>query len=467
MNVLFIYPRFKHRPSGSPPLGISFLAAYLEKKHHDVAIIDTTFDTTWGAVGTKLSKYNPDLICIYAMTLWIQDALKAAALAKKEHAGVPVILGGPHATIMPKQVLENENVDMVCIGEGELVLAELLANLRNGNLSKINGLGFKHNGNIKINSPRHERVNLDELPFPALHLLPIDDYIEYSKKNVDHVYVPELPMIVSRGCPFNCAYCQPTLRQIFGNKWRIASPKRVVDEVEYLVNTYSVKSVAFTDDTFTVNHKWVTRVCDEVDRRGISVKWRCNSRVDTINRKIIERMKKSGCWFISFGVEAGTDHIRNDILNKGVTTKQVLKAFEDAKKAGLRTCGYFMIGSPDESRDDVLATINLAKELGPDSAQFTITTPIPGTNLYKLAVEKELIRSANLEDYDYYTHSVMVTGKLSSSEIEELHKLAVREVNLAPGKLIPLAVRRLRSVKSFSEIKHMLLFFIEKLLLKR
>jgi len=248
MRVVLVYPRFKY-PAGDIPHGPLFLASYLrENLGADVSILDTTFNPSLEYVESFLKKKKPDVVGIYVSTIAFDDALKVASIAKRLCPFV--IAGGPHATIMPESLIEKDDIDVVVIAEGELTFTEIIKSLdANKGLDKIKGICFKKNGKLIKTKPREPIEDLDSIPFPAWDLLDMEKYIN-SWFQLDPI--PNLRgtcIIASRGCPFNCKFCQPTLRMIFGNKLRIRSPENVIGEIKRLKKEYKINALWFSDDT--------------------------------------------------------------------------------------------------------------------------------------------------------------------------------------------------------------------------
>lgn len=415
-NVCLIYPRFS--PDGNPPLGLAYIAAVLEENGIKVNIIDCTFGFTFDKAIKKVLKSNPSIVGIYASTPLFHTALKIARVLKKK-SDVITCLGGPHPTMCPKEVILNPEVDFVVYGEGELTFLELVKALMegHGDFKNIESILFKENDKVIINPPRPPTKNLDLLPFPARHLLPMYAYMAF--RYLFHGF-PATTLVASRGCPFHCTFCQPGLSMIFGRGVRWRSPKNIVDEIEHLVERYGVKGVIFHDDTFTINKRWVTTICDEIVSRGLKIKWICNSRADTLNGSILLKMREAGCIELRIGVESGNQWVLDNVLKKGITIDQVKHAFKLAKKHGMRAWAFFMVGSPGETYEMALESIKLAREIRPDHANISITIPLPGTELWDITKKYGTVN----KDWSKYVYSsdytTIETPLFSKCEVEEL-----------------------------------------------
>ncbi|MBO8183688.1 MAG: radical SAM protein [Archaeoglobus sp.] len=374
----------------TPPLGLGYLAAMLRERGFKVKIIDDLVERL--SFSDLLSKIKDALIVgITSTTPTFNAALRYACAIKRRLPDVFIILGGVHATFMPYKAIKSECVDAVCMGEGEYTLAEIAEKMEaEESLRDVKGLIYKENGKIINNGPREFIQNLDALPFPAFDLMPLGKYTVLGHR------LEQFPMITSRGCPFGCRYCSSSL--FLGRKFRARSPENVVDEIEWLVADFKAKQIAFGDDTFTFNKKRVIRICDEILKRKLEIEWSCSSRVDTISRELLEKMRKAGCVAIYYGVESASSEVLK-YYKKRINLEKVKEAVKLTKKAGIETICSFIIGSPYEKKEDMEATLNFALKLNPDYAQFSILTPYPGTDIYREAKEKGLLLSSNFDDY--------------------------------------------------------------------
>ena len=389
MKILLAYPDFIRDESPPPPLGIVLLGTILRKNGFDVDLMAGNGVKDWDSVRQIIEDSRPDVLGISILTPIAGVGFEMARIAKEILPSVFVIMGGAHATILPLETIGNEHVDVVCLGEGDETLIQLINNL--DNLENVKGIYYKKDGKIKMNPPRPYIEDLDSLPFPDWSLLP------HLESYFDSAMVRKLPMLLSRGCLFNCNFCQPTLRNIFGKKVRFRSVTNVVDEMEYLASNYHVDIFRFEDDTFTSNKKWALGICDEIVRRDMKVSWEVNSRVDTITEEMLMRMKESGCTELSFGVESGSEYIRNSVLGKGISDDSIKKAFAQCRQARIKTNAFVMLGSPGETKETLRQTLKLLKEIKPYHIYPSRTTPLPGTLLWEKAREEG---SLNIDTYN-------------------------------------------------------------------
>ncbi|MDP2909882.1 MAG: radical SAM protein, partial [bacterium] len=306
------------------------------------------------------------------------------AAEKRSNKKIFIVLGGPHVHLFPKETAGLKEVDFVIRGEGEIPFLSLLEALEErGQLSQVKGLVYKNKGEIIENPVGDFIENLDELPYPARELLPVKKYS--SILGAGRIVTT---MFTSRGCPFQCAFCD---RPHLGKKFRARSAQSVVDEMGVCLDL-GIEEILIYDDTFTVDRRRVLDICGEIAKRGLKFVWDIRARVDTVDEEVLSALKKAGCQRIHFGVESGTEKIL-EVLNKKITLGQIEKAFKLAKAAGIETLAYFMIGAPTETKEDIYQTINFAKKLNPDFVHITILTPYPATVIYRQALEQGVIKN--------------------------------------------------------------------------
>lgn len=431
MKIKLVFPRYKY-PSGDPPLGLAYLASYLRENSDDeVEILDTTFDKSKATLVSKLKKGDYDLLGIYSNTTFIKDALQIAETSKRLNPNKKVIMGGPFATVMPEETLENRHVDAVAVGEGELTLYSLIKNSLN--FKRVKGIWFKDGNKIRINPRRKPIKNLDSIPFPARDLLPMKKYIKnWFQLDSVSLGLRGTHIIGSRGCPYNCTFCQPTLRELFGPRIRYRSPKNIVEELLQLKKIYKINSFTFEDDTFIINQKWVVEICKRLIEENLDLLWGCNVRANLVNESLLKKMKKAGLVKVYIGIESLSQRILDTVYDKRITINQVKKSIRIAKRLGLKTQGYFMLGAPTETLKEIRATIKFAKNSDLDEAMFSIATPIPGTHLYEKT--KGLIE-ADLDSFDYYKNYVFKSSPNRKKLIMWLKKRAYLEFYLSAKRL--------------------------------
>ncbi len=373
-----------------PPLGLAYLASMI-REEHEVKIVDSLAeDLDFRNVMRIIKKFDPDVVGITSTTSMIYDAYMVADIAKKINENVFVVVGGPHVTFVPERTLrECSSVDAVVRGEGELTFRELIERLERGkSLKGVLGLSYRNDGGVVNNPPRPLIKNVDDIPIPSYDLLPMNRYrAGNSRFGV---------VMTSRGCPFNCVFCSSSLQ--FGKRWRGHSVERVIEELSILRNEYGIREIEFLDDTFTLNRKRAIDLSREIVREGLDISWSASSRVDTFSEKVGREMKRAGCHTVYFGIESGSERTLK-FIGKGITTEKAKNAVKTAKKIGLKALGSFVIGFPEETREDVEKTIRFSKRIGIDFAQFTIATPYPGTRLWLYGLERGIIKTFNWRKY--------------------------------------------------------------------
>jgi len=428
-----------------PPLGLGYIGAVLENANHKVKIIDIDADRiTKEKLINILKSFNPSIVGITATTPTFNNAKIIAKVVKKS-IGVPVILGGIHATIAPKNCISSKYIDFVVRGEGENTIVELIDELEKNknNFSKIDGLVFKKNKKIIYNKPRELIKNLDLIPFPARHLF---NHQKYTYP--DALYHPATPIITSRGCPGLCTYCCTKL--IFSRLPRFRSAKNVVDEIEFLVEKYRVKEIHIWDDNFTLAKKRVFEIYDEIKRRHLDLAFAFPNgmRVDQVNYQILKTLKKMGTHTIAFGVESGNQRILNRI-KKGITLAQIKKAFRLAKSLKIDTWAFFMMGLPSETNQTINDTIDFAKKIDPDVAKFHILTPFPGTEVFEEFFKNGFIIETNHSKYGIHTPPVHRLQNVNETSLVLLQKKAYMKFYFNSKKIIKQILR----LKSWTRFK--------------
>lgn len=359
----------------NPPLGLLYVAAYLERfTKHTVSVIDSQVERLdYHLLASRINSVKPAVIGLTAMTFTLIDVIKTVDLIKRIDKSIKIVLGGPHIHLFPGETINLTNVDYLVLGEGEETFKELLERLgSDAELKKVPGLVFKDRGAIIHTGNRALIKNLNDIPFPARHLVPYKKYNSLLTKGNTVTTV-----FTSRGCPFQCSFCdRPHLGKIF----RARSANNVVDELQECVKM-GISEFLIYDDTFTVNKQRVLDICNEITKRKLDIAFDIRTRIDTVDKEILGSLKKAGCQGIHYGVESGTEKVLR-LLNKCITLNQVKEVFTLTKQYSIPILAYFMIGNPGETIEDIWATFALMKALDPDYAHITIFTPFPGTKIY-------------------------------------------------------------------------------------
>jgi radical SAM superfamily enzyme YgiQ (UPF0313 family) len=393
-----------------------YTAASLEKAEVPVEILDANLNNkNHEEVAFEAKRRRPEIVGLSAVTPTVKAAMKIMKSIRMAMPNVVGIIGGVHPTFLPAETLANcPELDIVVIGEGEETMLDLVKALDGFSwenekerkigssrmrqlaerVSKIRGIAFRDPENpssTRITPPRPLIQDLDSLPFPARHLVPFSQYTVRDRET------PIGGIITSRGCPFACEYCSSS--RIGGTGFRCRSSANVVDELTILHEKYGLTQMEFLDDIFTLNKRRAAQIASEIRMRGLDINWVASSRVDTIDKDLISKLKRGGLNALYYGVEAGSQRIL-DLMNKHVKIEQVKDAFRATHECGVATLGSFMFGYPGETLDEMRQTMGLSVKLNPDLAQFSILTPFPGTPIYQRLMASGLLVT---DDWDRYT----------------------------------------------------------------
>jgi radical SAM superfamily enzyme YgiQ (UPF0313 family) len=324
-----------------------------------------------------------------------------------------IVVGGPHLSLYPDECMTVEAIDVAVVGEGEVAIAGIMRRVQTGEpLAGLPGTVSRENGTL-VHGPAADPIaDLDSVPMPALDLLPLDRYWALTLPR------PLVTMVTSRGCPCRCRYCS---QAYVGGRYREHGAERVVAEMERAVRTYGAREIVFFDESFTINRERVADVCRLVRDRGLRVRWNIRTRADSLTRETMRELVCAGCYGIHVGVESGSPRIQK-LMNKNLDLDRVARLFHDARAEGLETRGYFMIGYPGETRQEIRQTIRFSRTLDLDWASFSITTPAAGADIYRDALDSGRFPSDYWRDYtldradgppEYFT-----SGELSVADLK-------------------------------------------------
>lgn len=365
-------------------LGLCYIGAYLKQQGYSVGLIDLRRIKNWDDFSTRLNQENSDMVGVQFNTVNFDYAMQCCKIAKEYNK--IVVAGGPHAIFSPQQLLNSGFIDYVICGEGEISFLELIQHTETDITS-----------NRIIPGKRMD--NLDTLPFPDRELFGVSDLIlpRYFS-NFPH---PDngLVIMASRGCVYNCTFCQPLVKQMFGDKVRYRSVENVIYELKFLIDKYKIKYISFQDDTFTARKSWVFEFCNKIKEEKININWSAQSRVNTVDEELIKEMKDAGCTCLVFGFESGSQRIL-DFIKKGINVEQSISAAKLCKKYGIIMFADYMIGIPTETKEDLKQTYKMIKEIKPEIHSLTYFTPVPGSYLYEYCKENNLINITTFSDFD-------------------------------------------------------------------
>ena len=410
------------------PLGQLYVAAALEKDGHQIEIIDGEADNlTPDEIFHRIEQSKPDIVGVGATTVdfhYAEHILREV----KEKFNIITILGGPHATVLPDQVLDkNPHIDYLIREEGEITAPELVKQLaRNGDISLVKGISYRQNGKNVHNADQPLIEDLNKNVLPARHLIDPAKYLSIlpGKGMKRWTLVQTI-----RGCPFKCIYCY----RMFGKGVRFRDPELVVDEIEDCLSNYGVEYIMFVDDTFTINQKRAIAICEEIIKRKLVFAWRCFTRANVINEEVLRIMKEAGCKHISMGVESGNQEIL-DKACKGIKLEEYIEAYKLFEKMGFEKRGSFILGLPYENAKTIQDTINFAKKLRLDRAFFNICTPYPETQLYDMAKKGEglCLTTDSWEEFRRWGNAVIELDGISREDLIEWQKIAMMEFYTSP-----------------------------------
>jgi magnesium-protoporphyrin IX monomethyl ester (oxidative) cyclase len=334
----------------------------------------------WKEIEMKIAQQSPDLVGISVLTPAYGAALNVAELVKGLDRDIPVVFGGVHPTVLPEESIKSENVNIVVRGEGEYTFLDLVNSVSyNGNLSDVRGITCKEGEKIIYNPDRQLIQNLDELPYPARHLL--IDKEKYSPDAFGSIFA-------TRGCPYHCIFCGS--HNIFGRIVRKRSPENIVEEIKHIQKTFKTRNFKFEDDCFTIEKDFVDAVCNLIIEEKLDIKWGCQTRVNFISNEMIRKMKAAGCEMVSIGIESG-DAGTLKRIKKGITLEHALKAKEILKNNRMNFQTFFMFGFPWETEKEIDRTVSFMKKMDPLFSNIAVAAPLPGTELYDICKTEGLV----------------------------------------------------------------------------
>lgn len=417
--------RYKSKQTSIPPIGLGYLASYLESNGIQCNIIDGKLEgISPKKICEQVLMQKPDIVGLSAMTPDIIAASKIADMIKRILPETDIVLGGAHSIAIPKETLEEyPSIDFVVTGEGEETFVELIDHLSGDKaFHEIKGLGFRNGDEIIINPHRDYIRDLDRLPFPA--------WDKFNNKSGTYF------LLSARGCPYRCFFCMRALGRIV----RPRSPENVVDEIGWLVKKFNARKIIFQDETFTVNKKRVLQMTELIMQKDLhkKIKWIAQTRVDRGDAEVFAMMKKAGCEEVEFGVESGNQDILNRVC-KDIKLSQVEETIGLAKKAGFRIGCTFILGHPYETEETIKETINFAVKLNPDLLSFGIMSPYPGTKIWDMAQKGEgnyRILSNNWEEFVRFGGGCLELTNLPRRRLELLQIKAYLHFYLRTFKII-------------------------------
>ena len=435
-----------------PILSLAVLAGIAKEHGHDARIIDLsyrTYDPNY--LRDIMVSYKPDVVGITATTPLVNQMRDISFLVKDISKNIITIGGGAHPSSMPYETMKESALDMVAVGEADLTFAEVLDGK---SFDSIQGIYYREGEDIVQNLARPMVKYLDDLPFPAWELYPIDEY----RSRLTKIIAKKSPLTTiefSRGCVFKCDFCGS--KQTMGLGYRKKSPERCADEVEHAYNL-GYRELLLTDDIFTSDNKWAIQVCEAISRRNVKMAWTCTNgiRVDSADTALFQAMKKAGCYRVHFGFESGNDRVLKEFGKGGkATLEQGLVAVKNARKAGLDTWGMYMVGLSSDTEETMQDTIDYSKQTPVDIIKYGITVPFPGTPMFNEYFSKGLIKTLNWDDYNLYNDisPIFSHPRLSWETIQKYYKKAyVHTYYLNPGYILRRLWRGIKTGEFFLDI---------------
>ncbi len=457
MKVLLINPPQvfypgSDQPAGNLPLGLMYIAAMLEKAGYKTEILDAFMSDSssrrngetlnvgmsFERIKQEIYSRKPDIVGIAGpFTCQIENSVKISDLAKQVDSGILTVVGGPHVTTVPREFLEEaKSVAIAVTGEGEYTMLELAQYFEGKiKLGEILGIAYRKNGEVIVNSPRPFIENLDELPYPAYDLVDMEQYLSPKSIGYRSFRNRAISMITSRGCPFNCCFCSVHLHM--GKQFRAHSANYVLNHIQYVVEKFNVKNIFFEDDNLTLDLSRFEAVCDGLIEKKIKIGWETPNgvRADCLNLNLLEKMKKSGCQSVFFGVESGDQQILNNVICKSLDLNRVVEVAKICKDIGLKTGAFYIIGFPGEKKENMQKTVDFALKLKRDfdvGMHLFFATPSYGTRLYdeckaKGYIQEDLTWNSFAEARQPKGMPLISTEDFTSQEVKEIAAKALEE----------------------------------------
>lgn len=443
MKIIFLYPKwtgdygkighFAKKAGVYPPLNLAYLAAIAEELGHEVKIIDGEVkDMPISQMVDEVKKFNPDIIGITATSPFFHIAVKLAEALKEASVCAPVIMGGTHITVLKEEAFK-PCFDYAFIGEAEKTFPSFLNHYKESkDISSVKGLLYRQGNEVKFTGEADPILDLDSLPMAARHLLPMDKYFLGTMEGLKNF----TPIMTVRGCPFRCIFCST---KVFGQRIRKRSPKLVAEEIKSIIDKYAIKHFMFLDDTLTLDRNHILEICDLI--KDFDITFEGSTRANLIDEELVKKMKEAGLIRISFGLESVDETIRK-IMKKDVPLESYIKANKLTNKYGIETLNSCMMGLPGETKHTIKKTLSFlrdSKEI--KQANISIAVPYPGTELYRMAKNKECGLKLMIDDFSQfrrYNCAAMQVGDLSQDDLIDLQNQAFASIYLAPWRWLPM-----------------------------
>lgn len=442
-NLAQSYGALKKFSNPQPSIGIAYIAAVLRENGYDVKVVDAYVNEfSLEGILQQIASYAPDIVGISVLTPSAETTYEISKNLRARFPQIKIVMGNMHATLFSDAILSENYADFIIHREGEFTMLEFIKTLEaQGELEQVQGISFKKNGTIIDTPVRPHIADLDTLPFPAWDLFPMEKYSTDPRTEVKRGQV-EMQILATRGCPNQCTFCSSRTERSLGSKYRMRNPKRVVDEMVYMHETFGSEVFSFMDLAFPLIRQHAVDLCQEIIDRGLheKVKWITECRVKPLDQELLSFMKKAGCVRVCFGIESGNNYILKT-LKKNFDIDDVRTAVKMGRKAKLDVDGMFMIGLPEETESTINDTINLAIEIDVRYAIFNLFVPYPGCELYDVLTSQNKISFENWSDFTSYpTYSggvpVYVPDSFTKENLMKLQKYAMRKFYFRPKFII-------------------------------
>jgi magnesium-protoporphyrin IX monomethyl ester (oxidative) cyclase len=419
-----------------PPLGLASLAAAIEKDY-DVSILDAVvegyetevklekniirFGLTFEEIIERINVLKPDVVGVSNLfSSGTREALQAVKLVKDVDPDIITVMGGPHPSALPEDILSHEEVDFVIMGEGEYSFRDLLRGIESGDLSRIDGVAYRRNGEPHLVQKSRFIEDLDELHPPARHLLPMDKYFKIGEAFIITKKQPFTPLVTSRGCPARCTFCP--VHATWGGKWRARSAESVLDEIESLVETYGVKEIHFDDDNLVLDRNRAQKIFQGIIERRLDIIWTVPTGLAlwAVDNKLLELMKESGCYKLYVAVESGDENILRDVIRKPLDLKKIKPLVHSMHALGIEVESFFVVGMPGETEESLQRTFRFARDLDAEATHYFFANPMPGTELWEICKKNRYFREGFSFEKIRVERANVDTPQLRAEKLEKL-----------------------------------------------
>lgn len=451
MKVMFVRPpeTYIKDPRVGIPIGTLSIAAVLERAGHEVNVFDSLlcrdeednslhFGASWSRVESEIKIFSPDIVGIVGMfSTQAPNAISLIKLVKGIDDDIKIITGGSHATVRPKEFLD-AGIDIVIVGEGEYATLDIIEYFDGKKeLKDVKGAAYYNNGRMKI-AKREFIKNLDELPFPAYHLVDMNQYFQlvkegYASRPLDIFHRPmrEITMITSRGCPFECTFC--SIHPTMGYPFRAQSPEYVVNHIQHVIDNYGIELIHFEDDNLTLDPQRLDKILDMLEERNIHVEWDTpnGTRADTLSRELLVKMKKMHVRELRIAIESADQHILNNIIRKNLDLQKAFEVCRNCFELDIQLSAFYLIGMPGETKEHIEKTLDLAYMLMKNynvKPHVNIVNPIVGTELYNIAKKNNYLESDDYTKGGIFSGGRLRTEHFTPEYLEEKRKEFYRKV---------------------------------------